>query len=180
MDHVALEVDQMPVSSDALLAQLDEMVLPYVLHTHVPLRTVEEAKQVEADLQVAGEKAFRIKNLYLRDRKKRNYLVTLEQDRAIDLKALGKSLGVGNLSFGSADRLMQNLGVLPGAVSPLAMVTGGAQGVVFYLDAAVQEAEVIYMHPLVNNRTIAVAVKDLLRFCARLGVDVHFLDLPST
>ena len=32
-------------------------------------------------MQVSGEAAFRVKYLYLRDKKKRNYLVTLEQDR---------------------------------------------------------------------------------------------------
>ena len=137
----------MPRSSDALLAQLNEWGLDYVLHEHVALRTVEDAKQVEADIAVPGENALRVKNLYLRDKKKRNYLVTLEQDRAIDLKALGGELGVGGLSFGSADRLMQNLGVLPGAVTPLAMVNGVSNDVWFFMDAAAKEADAIYMHP---------------------------------
>ena len=95
---------------------------------------------------VPGENALRIKNLYLRDKKKRNYLVTLQQDREIDLKALGAELGVGNLSFGSADRLMEFLGVRPGAVSPLAMVNGVENGVRFFLDPGVKKAELIFVH----------------------------------
>ena len=59
-----------------------------------------------------------IKNLYLRDRKKRNFLVVAQEDRQIDLKSLGGQIGSDRLSFGSADRLFEMLGVRPGAVSP--------------------------------------------------------------
>ncbi len=124
MDASSAYQESLPTSSDALLAQLEAVGVSYTLHRHVPLRTVEEAKAVEASIGAPGETAFRLKNLYLRDRKKRNYLVTLEQDREIDLKALGAQLGAGGLSFGSADRLMEFLGIRPGAVSPLAMITG--------------------------------------------------------
>lgn len=175
MDASSVYQDTLPLSSDALLARLDGWGLSYRLHTHVPLRTVEESKAAEGQFMVPGENALRIKNLYLRDKKKRNYLVTLEQSRAINLKALGAELGVGNLSFGSPDRLMQNLGIRPGAVSPLAMVNGVENGVHFFMDAAAQEADVIYMHPLVNDRTVAMPRGDTLAFFERVGCAVNWL-----
>jgi len=169
--------DSLPVSSDALLAQLDNWGVEYVLHHHVPLRTVADAKTVEADISRGRSGGFHVKNLYLRDKKKRNHLVTLEQDREIDLKVLGADLGVGNLSFGSADRLMQHLGIRPGAVSPLAMVTGHDQGVTFYLDRAARDADMIYMHPLVNDRTVAMRPEALLMVLEKIGASVTWLDL---
>ncbi len=175
IDASSAHQSSLPVSSDALLAQLDDWGLAYRLHEHVPLRTVEDSKAVESQFMVPGENALRIKNLYLRDKKKRNYLVTLEQNRDIDLKALGAELGVGSLSFGSADRLMQNLGIRPGAVSPLAMITGSEKNVTFYMDAAAQAADVIYMHPLVNDRTVAMARQDVLRFFDLTGCEVNWL-----
>lgn len=171
----AAQQDALPVSSDALLAQLDDWGLFYRLFSHVPLRTVQEAKQVEAEMQQPGVSSLKIKNLYLRDRKKRNYLISVEQDREIDLKALGQEIGVGGLSFGSADRLMQNLGIRPGAVSPLAMITGVDRGVTFYMDAAAQEVDVINMHPLVNDRTVVMAREDFLTFLAHIGCDPHWI-----
>ncbi|MBO9474547.1 prolyl-tRNA synthetase associated domain-containing protein [Shimia sp. R10_1] len=177
MDASSEFQDSLPVSSDALLAKLDAWGLAYTLHAHVPLRTVEDAKSVEAAMMVEGERAFRIKNLYLRDKKKRNYLVTLEQDREIDLKALGAKLGVGNLSFGSADRLLENLGVRPGAVTPLAMINGAAKGVRFFIDADVKNADRIYMHPLVNDRTLAMDVADLWTYFERLEVTPEVMEL---
>ena len=176
MDATSAYQDSLPVSSDALLEKLRGWDLDFTCHEHVPLRTVAEAKEVEAALHVDGERPFRLKNLYLRDKKKRNYLVSLEQDREIDLKALGARLGVGNLSFGSADRLLQNLGIRPGAVSPLAMINGAASGVQFYMDDAARQADRIYMHPLVNDRTIGMTPDDLLAFLARIGVTPEWLD----
>ncbi|MBO9410880.1 MULTISPECIES: prolyl-tRNA synthetase associated domain-containing protein [unclassified Ruegeria] len=175
MDASSAFQDTLPLSSDALLAQLDDWGLTYTLHTHVPLRTVEESKAVEDQFMVPGENALRVKNLYLRDKKKRNYLVTLEQNAEIDLKALGADLGVGNLSFGSADRLLQNLGIRPGAVSPLAMINGVQNEVRFFMDSAAKQADVIYMHPLVNDRTVAMPRDDLLAFCDRTGVEINWL-----
>ncbi len=177
MDASSQFQDTLPVSSDALLAQLEGWGLGYELHHHVPLRTVEEAKSVEEAMIVPGEAAFRVKNLYLRDKKKRNYLVTLEQDREIDLKALGKQLGVGGLSFGSPDRLLQNLGIRPGAVSPLAMITGAANNVRFVMDAAVRDCSTIYMHPLVNDCTVAMGVADFETFLEKLSVTPEWLTL---
>ncbi len=175
MDASSAFQDTLPLSSDALLAQLDDWGLVYRLHTHPPLRTVEESKAFEDQFMVPGENALRLKNLYLRDKKKRSYLVTLEQSREIDLKALGAELGVGNLSFGSADRLLQNLGIRPGAVSPLAMINGVQNDLRFFMDAAAQQADVIYMHPLVNDRTVAMSRDDLMAFFEKIGCQVTWL-----
>lgn len=175
METVCDAQDAMPIGSDALLAQLDSWGIAYQLHEHVPLRTVEDAKQVEAEMEQPGVTSLKIKNLYLRDRKKRNYLISVEQDREIDLKALGKEIGAAGLSFGSADRLMQNLGILPGAVSPLSMMTGVEAGVIFYMDAALQEAEVINMHPLVNDRTVVMTRGDFLTFMERIDCEIRWV-----
>ncbi|KUP91865.1 prolyl-tRNA synthetase associated domain-containing protein [Tritonibacter horizontis] len=175
MDASSLYQDSLPVTSDALLTQLQAWGLSYTLHTHVPLRTVEESKTVEADLRIEGQRVLRLKNLFLRDRKKRNYLVSLNQDREIDLKALAAELGCGGLSFGSADRLMEFLGIRPGAVSPLAMITGGPKGVRFVMDAEAQVADVICMHPLVNDRTVAMPRAEVMRFFDRVSVVPQFI-----
>ena len=175
MDASSAYQDSLPMSSDALLAQMDDWGIAYRLFHHVPLRTVADAKEVERDMLCDGETAFLTKNLYLRDRKKRNYLVTLEQDRDVDLKALGKALGAGGLSFGSADRLLENLGIRPGAVSPLSMINGVGAGVTFILDTLAREADVLYFHPLVNDRTIAITPVDFERFCGQIGAEITWL-----
>ncbi|WP_293577079.1 prolyl-tRNA synthetase associated domain-containing protein [Phaeobacter sp.] len=175
MDASSKFQDSLPVSSDAVLAMLAERGVRYRLHEHVPLRTVEDAKSVEDAFIQDGERALRLKNLYLRDKKKRNYLISLEQDRDIDLKSLGAELGLGNLSFGSSDRLLQNLGVRPGAVTPLAMINGRGADVTFFMDKALHEADVVYMHPLVNDRTVAISCAEFLDFMEWLKVEITWI-----
>ena len=127
--------DSLPVSSDAIMEQLDNWGIAYTRADHVPLRTVEESKRVQGQFLSSEQGGGHIKNLYLRDNKKRNVLLVAEQDRKIDLKTLNTKLGTGRLSFGSAERLMENLGVRPGAVTPLAMINGVETGVQLFIDS---------------------------------------------
>ena len=47
MDASSRYQDSLPVTSDALLAQLDALGIAYARHDHVPLRTVADAKLVQ-------------------------------------------------------------------------------------------------------------------------------------
>jgi Ala-tRNA(Pro) deacylase len=175
MDASSAHQDSLPLSSDALLERLRAQGVAFEYYEHIPLRTVEDAKTVQGVDVPAGPGRVDIKNFYLRDRKKRNYLVVLEQDRAVDLKALGATIGASNLSFGSAERLMEFLGVRPGAVSPLAMVNGAGAGVRLFMDAAVQQAEMVHVHPLVNDRTLAMTPAALLSVLDDWGAEVTWI-----
>jgi Ala-tRNA(Pro) deacylase len=72
---------------------------------------------------------------------------------------------------------MQNLGVRPGAVTPLAMINGAEAGGRIFIDAAVKDADKIYMHPLVNDRTLAMDVSDLWVFFEKIGVTPEMLSM---
>ena len=100
MDASSAFKDSLPTTPETLMRLLTSLDISYTTHTHPPLRTVEDAKTFRGDLQGAH-----IKNLYLRDRKKRNFLLVAEEDKSIDLKALPGLIGSDRLSFGSADRL---------------------------------------------------------------------------
>lgn len=166
----ALTLADMPLSSDALLEKLRDLSIAFDLFEHPPLHTVGESKEVQDAMDPTGT-GFHIKNLYLRDAKKRNILVSLEQDQTVDLKALAAQIEKAKLSFGSTDRLMEFLGVLPGAVSPLTMITGAPKGVSVYLDVRMKEAERVYMHPLVNTRTVAMSGAELQSVLLAFGAE---------
>ena len=156
--------EALPTSPDTLLAHLDGLGIAYDLHRHPPLFTVEDSKALRGDLP-----GGHCKNLFLRDRKGRMWLVVCLEDRPIDLKALGAQLGGARLSFGSADRLLRVLGVLPGAVSPFALINDREASVSVVLDAAMMEYTPLNYHPLANDITIAVTPDDLIRFIRDCG-----------
>jgi len=93
------------------------------------------------------------------------FLVVLEQDRVLDLKALRDLLAApgGQLAFASTDRMLRYLGVVPGSVTPLAAVndTGGAVRIV--IDSALMEEEWIWLHPCRNTHSTRIRTQDLLR-----------------
>src|SRR4029450_5075475 len=111
----ATEAPQIPTSPQQLLTRLDGLGIAYRNHEHAAVFTVEEAKPRRGELQ-----GGHTKNLFLRNKKEEMWLVVAEEDKRIDLKALGERLGAGKLSFGSADRLVGYLGGAPGGRGPLA------------------------------------------------------------
>ncbi|WP_282604832.1 prolyl-tRNA synthetase associated domain-containing protein [Pelagibius sp. Alg239-R121] len=139
---------------------------------HAPVFTVEEAKTVRDDLPGGHSK-----NLFLRNKKGEMWLVTCFEDRKIDLKALGATLGAGRISFGSPDRLRQYLGVEPGAVTPFAVINDLEGKVKFVLDRGMLEENPLNFHPLVNSMTTAIGPQDLIRFLEAENHVPDFIDL---
>lgn len=169
--------NSLPISSDAIIKQLDDWGIAYIRSNHVPLRTVEDSKKVQGQFLSSEQGGGHIKNLYLRDNKKRNILLVAEQDRQIDLKNVHTKLETGRLSFGSAARLMENLGVRPGAVTPLSMINGVEAGVQLFIDSGLKSCQQIYVHPLVNDRTLGITLEDLEKFFNKIKVEPVWVDL---
>ncbi len=169
--------DSLPISSDAILSLLDDWKISYTRKDHQPLRTVEDSKKVQNHFLSSENGGGHIKNLYLRDNRKRNILLVTEQDREIDLKNVHLKLAVGRLSFGSPERLMENLGVRPGAVTPLSMIIGVQMGVQLFIDSDLKNCKRIYVHPLVNDRTLGITVEGLQKFFDKIKVQPAWVDL---
>ena len=161
-----------PTSPAQLFAHLEGLGIRTRTVQHPPVFTVEEAKALRGDLPGAH-----IKNLFLRNKKGEMWLVVAEESQPIDLKALGERLGAGRLSFGSAERLMNHLGVVPGAVTPFALINDREGRVRVAIDKAVLELDPVNCHPLANDMTTAIAPPDLLAFIESSGHEPMILDL---
>ena len=83
MDASSKFRDSLPTSPEHLLKTMKAMKLTYYLREHPPLKTVNDAKKYQKK-----NSGFHVKNLFLRDQKKRNYLLVTEQDDKIDLKIM--------------------------------------------------------------------------------------------
>ena len=173
MDHHL----KLPMSSKQLLKQLDEWKIIYKHFTHKPLISVKESKLIQEKLFGNHKENGHIKNFYLRDKKKNNILFVTQQDAIIDLKLLAEKINMGRLSFGSQERLMENLGVLPGAVSPFAMINGVKNNVTIFLDTKLKYYKNIFAHPLENNQTIEITFDQLEKFFKKIFVTTYWIDL---
>ena len=166
---------QLPITSDDILTILKENQIHFKLYEHKPLYSVNESKIEQLSIFPANTNSVHIKNLFLRDKKKNNYLITCEQDKKIDLKLLKEKIESARLSFGSADRLFQHLGVFPGAVSPFCMLNGIKNNVQFFCDYNLKQFKNIYVHPFVNDRTICLDVNDLEHFLKKYYVFINWI-----
>ena len=171
MDASSKYKDSLPTAPESILELLDKLKIGFERYDHEPLRTVEDSKANRSRMP-----GFHIKNLFLRDRKKKNFLLITQEDCSIDLKKTEKLMGCDRLSFGSAERLFEILGVRPGAVSPLALINDKENQVGVFLDNALKTDLTIYVHPLVNDITIGINGEDLRKFFEYSGHKPSWID----
>ncbi len=154
----------MPRTPDNLFAFLDGLGIPHSTVSHPALFTVEESQALRG--QIPGGHT---KNLFLKTKTGRLFLVVALEDARIDLKHLHRRLDVARFSFGSADLMRETLGVEPGSVTPFAVINDTAQAVTVVLDAAMMRLSMLNYHPLDNTRTTAIARDDLIKFLEATG-----------
>ncbi|MFT5113429.1 MAG: Ala-tRNA(Pro) deacylase [Parasphingorhabdus sp.] len=159
---------------DRLLKWLSEQDISCPTINHPPLRTVEDSR---AHREIA-EGAY-TKNLFVRNKKGRMWLLTMLESRQIHLKQFAKTLGAGNFSFASEERLMKHLGIIPGAVSPLALINDSACEVNFVLDEDILQHAVVHFHPLDNCMTTTLKKDDFLRFLTEVKHVPHVVTFPD-
>lgn len=166
-----VEIPQIPTSPEMLFDVLAGLNIKYELHHHRPIFTVEEGADLKASIP-----GLHCRNLFLRDKKGTMFLVLAGNETVIDLKNLEERLGCGRLSFGSPERLMEYLGIYPGAVCPFAVINDTQRRVQIMLDGHIAKAEQICVHPLDNRMTICLKPDDLLKFLTHTGHSPVMLD----
>ncbi len=154
----------MPASEADLMARLADLGIATTTLRHPPLFTVEESQRHRGDLP--GGHA---KNLFLKDKKGALWLVVAREDLKLDLNRLDGRLGSARLSFGKPELLLEVLGVVPGSVTPFALINDTTQRVTVVLDAGLMAQDPLHFHPLTNEATTRIAGPDLLRFIAACG-----------
>lgn len=164
--------EPLPTSPQELLNLLKELGINYDFFEHEAVFTVEESSHVNAEIP-----GVHCRNLYLRDKKKKNFLVVAANETQVDMRTLQDKLGCGRLSFGSADRLWEFLGIRPGSVCPFTLINDPEQQVQVVLDADMMKGDIVNYHPLDNTMTIGLSPQDLLKFLDHTGHKPIILDL---
>lgn len=155
----------MPATPQDLFARLDSLGIAHETQHHPAVFTVEESKRLRGVLPGAH-----VKNLFVKDKKSRLFLISAVEDTRIDLKKVHELLGgSGRVSFGSAELLMEVLGVEPGSVTPLAALNDTQGRVTVVLDERLMAYHRINVHPLVNTMTTGVSREALLAFLRDTG-----------
>jgi Ala-tRNA(Pro) deacylase len=120
------------------------------------------------------------KNLFLKDRKDQYFLLTVEENATVDLKTVHSLVGgASKFSFGKPEKLMEYLGVIPGAVTAFGIVNDIGHNVTIVLDEELMKNEVINCHPLSNDATTSICRDDLIGFIEATGHKANVLKVTA-
>mmetsp|Transcript_15510 Transcript_15510/g.41585 ORF Transcript_15510/g.41585 Transcript_15510/m.41585 type:complete len:699 (-) Transcript_15510:368-2464(-) len=161
---------------EKVIAELAALSISPTSHEHPPVLNAEEQEKHVGHLGGAHTK-----NLFVSDKKHGHFLITILTSRRVDLKAVGKALGLSgtNFRFCDKDTLSTMLGVEQGALSPLALMNDTEGKVKLVLDSGILAEETALVHPLANTHTLEVPTKGLVAFLEKHGHAPTTLDFAN-
>jgi Ala-tRNA(Pro) deacylase len=156
-----------------VIAYLDELSIPYEIHEHPPLATVEEALPYWEPID-----ATHCKNLFFRNHKgNKHFLVILDHRRQLIIRDLEQRLKQGKISFASPKRMERYLGVEGGSVSAFGIINDHENHVHLFLDDRLKDAKRISFHPNENTATFVISFASFIKFLESSGNSYEFIAL---
>lgn len=160
--------DEKSCSETLVLDRLDRLGIAHRTIRHPAAHTVEEAKQYRGNL--SGGHA---KNLFLKSKRDEYVLAVVQEDAFVDVQEVAKICETARLSFARPERVVEWLGVRPGAVTPFALINAERHPernrLRIIVDQTLLEETQVWFHPLHNEATTAISPADLVRFIQSCG-----------
>jgi len=139
---------------------------------HAPAYSIDDLEALDMP-----HKEDIVKNLFLRDDKKKNYyLVTLPGHKKIDLKTLSEKIPSRRLSFASEDMLYEKLLLKKGHVTPLGVLNNKEKNIIVVFDKNLQ-GKTIGVHPMENSKTVFLRFEVLVELIENNGNPVLLCDI---
>jgi Ala-tRNA(Pro) deacylase len=159
-----------------LFVFLDRLGVAHRTVEHEAIFTVAQGRELKR--QWPGGHS---KNLFLKDKRGALFLAVALGETRVDLVGLGKRLGAkGRLSFGKPELMTATMGVIPGAVTPFALINETASALeTVILDRALLAHDPVWFHPLENTASTAVSPDGLATFVKACGFQPQIVDLAA-
>ena len=156
------------LGSEEFIKLLDDNNYDYEIHRHEALFTVEDSYNLRGKI-----KGSHSKNLFLKNKKNKFFLISCEEFTEINLKKISKSLGFGNISFAKDEYLQDLLNIKPGSVTPFALLNDRENNVNFYLEDKLFDSNFVNFHPLINTATITMSGESFIKLMIENNKKIH-------
>lgn len=154
---------------DALIS----LHISYDVIEHPAVFTIEEMDKLDID-----NKNEVVKNLFVRDdKKKRYFLIVLQKNKRVDLKEIRKELSSRPLSFASEEDLDKYMKLNKGSVTPFGILNDKDRNVEVVLDKDILLFERIGVHPNDNTATVWIHPQDLEFIIKNHGNDIFYISI---
>ena len=155
-------------NKDSLLKFLETQGVSFTLYQHARVFS-------KADLSNMPETAGEVlKSLVLTNKQHDLFLFTLPLNKNADLKNLEMKINSTRLSFG-VNQDLNPLGVLPGMVSPLALLNDSQKRFKYIEPVELRQYPIVNCHPLDNAYSIDIALLDLERLVSDSGHEIVYV-----
>ena len=155
--------------------RLELLHIKYENYTHEKVFTVAEAESIDRNIDTQATK-----NLFVKDKKKNYYLITLQANKDIHLKSVAKQIGAkgNNLSFAKPEDLKTMLNLEPGSVTPFGLLYAAEHNfdVKFFLDEDIYKSETLGIHPMRNDMTTVISTKDLEKLLNSVNINCNLIN----
>lgn len=153
--------------------KLNELGINYDLIEHPAVYTIEEMDA----LNISNKNQI-VKNLFLRDDKKEQYLLlVLPKNKKVNLKDLKMKINSRPLTFASEDSLNEYLSLNKGSVTPFGILNDDFRRVEVIIDKSLLDYEHIGLHPNENTATVFIRPKDLELVIMDHGNQFRYVDI---
>lgn len=160
-------------SQNKVFTLLDEMHISFHVVHHPAVFTIQEMENLQVEHM---DKV--VKNLFIRDDKKRKYyLLVMQKDKSANLKELRYLIESRPLSFASEDDLSKYLGLSKGEVTPFGVLNDEDNIVTVIIDKDLTNYDFIGIHPNDNTATVFISVDDLVKILKVKRIEIMFIDL---
>lgn len=154
----------------------------YRLFEHQPVFTVDDNPIVTAvDGIVVTDVAIpkpHFKTLFLKDKDGKFFLISVIEDKRVNLNALSMALGCGRFSFGKAEELLDLMSLIPGSVTPFGLIFDKENKITFVLDEDASNHQFVSFHPMRNDMTVVLTGQDFMDCMGMLGHRPLFIKIP--
>ncbi len=133
----------------------------------------------EAQIHCSHIPGLACKNLFVKDSKTgKYYLITTPSKKKFRLNTVRKIIGAKKLHFASPDQLMDKLGLIPGAVSPLGLLNNSQKDVTFIIDQEIwNNTELTSFHPNINDESLTLTLENFHRFVEAVENTYQVIDI---
>lgn len=131
----------------------------------------------EADRYIAGRVGVRTKSMFLKGKKKKYYMVVMDDKKRLDFHEFQDLTGAKRVSMARPEDIQEQLGLVPGIISPFGLVNNTAHNVQVYFDRAIVDEPIQTFHPNENTHTIFIKTVDLFKFIRAAGYEPQIIDL---
>ena len=155
-----------------VFAKLNSLGIKYEIDEHEAAFTIEDVKKFGID-----KRGLLPVNLFLRNANgKKHYLVIHDGDKHTEMKKLQEQINATHLSFASEERLMKNLGLTKGSVSPFGLINNEKHDVEVVIDASIKDKPLLGFHPNINTATVWLSYEDFMKFLKDCGNKILYVD----